>query len=291
MKQAGPAVTSRRRPAAPANSSRVYHVQVLDRALAILDVLSGQEAELGAGVVAERLKLHKSTVHRLLAVLEQHGYVQKNPKNGRHYLGRKLLELGSRAMAKQESWEHARPFLERLVAETGETAHLGVLRGREIISMVNADSPHTLRMPATVGRGNPLHCTSLGKAVLAFLPREQVDELIPEHGLRAYTPRTITSRAAFRTELERVRRRGYAVDDEEIEEALKCIGAPIRDCSGNVIAAISIAGPASRMKQDAMPRLIRSVTTAAAQLSAEMGFRESPPVVKGARRRSTSVGI
>ncbi len=262
----------------------VYHVQVLDRALAILDLLSAGEAELGAALIAERLKLHKSTVHRLLAVLEQHGCVERNPESGKHFLGPKLLELGSRAMAKQQSWEHARPFLERLVAETGETAHLGVLRGTEVLSLVNVDSPRSLRMPATVGRRNPAHCTSLGKALLAFQPQEQVEEITAKHELRAYTRKTITSPVALKAELERVRRQGYAIDDEEVEEALKCIGAPVRDCSGKVVAAISIAGPAARMKQDVMPGLIRSVVTAAAQLSAEMGFRESSPDARGVRK-------
>jgi len=249
----------------------VYRVQVLDRAFRILDVLSENGPEMKVSEISARLQLHKSTVHRLLMVLERHRCVEKNSASGKYRLGWKLLELGTKTVARLDLGQRARPYLERLVRETGETAHLGVFSQGEIISVLHVDSPRTLRTPSTVGRQSPAHCTSLGKCFLAFLPEAEVDEIIRGKGLKPYARNTITQGELLKRELGRVRERGYAVDNEEFEEGLKCIGAPVRDHSGKVVAAISIAGPASRMVEQRMPTLTRSVVTAANHLSAELG--------------------
>lgn len=250
-----------------------YRVQVLDRAFSILDVLSENGPELKVSEISERLQLHKSTVHRLLMVLERHRCVEKNSLSGKYRLGWKLLELGTKTVARLDLAQRTRPYLERLVRETGETAHLGILSQGEMISVVNLESPRTLRTPSTVGRRSPAHCTSYGKSILAFLPEGEVEEIIRTHGLKPQTRKTITESALLKRELQRIREQGYAVDNEEFEEGLKCIGAPVRDHSGKVMAALSIAGPAARMVEDRMPALIRSVVAAASQLSSELGYR------------------
>ena len=142
----------------------VYHVQVLDRALRILDVLAAED-ELGPGEIALRLSLHKSTVHRLLSVLEKNAYVDRSPANGKYSLGLKLIELGTHASSRLDLCELAGPVLDRLMERTGETAHIGILSQGAVISIADSESYKTLRTPSTVGRRNPAHCSSQGKPV------------------------------------------------------------------------------------------------------------------------------
>ncbi len=274
---------------AAAKHGDAYRVQVLARAFTILDALADGGPELGLADLCGRLRLHKSTVHRLLMVLERNQYVEKNPASTKYRLGWKLFELGMHAVARRDLFQLAQPVVERLMAETGETAHLGVLRAGEVISVVNAESRQTVRTPSTVGQRTPAHCTSLGKAMLAFLPPRQVAEFVRIHGLKAYTRRTITRLPLLRSELQRVREQGYALDDEEREEGLKCIGAPVRDHAGRVVAAISIAGPAFRMGRDRLPALTASVRAAAGCLATSLGYQQDiegdpAPLSKGKPR-------
>jgi DNA-binding IclR family transcriptional regulator len=259
-----------------------YQVKVLDRALGILEVLSNEGTELGPAELSEHLDLHKSTVHRLLMVLERHRLIEKRAQNGKYRLGLKLFELGSKAVAKLDLRERVEPYLERLVSETGETAHICILDGNQMLSIANVESPRTLRTPSTVGRRTPLHCTAVGKAMLAFLPDDEADELIRKCELTAFTHRTLTTPRQLKAELQRIRARGYAMDNEEIEEGLRCIGAPVRDYSGKVIAAMSVAGPAFRLTEQRIPMVARSVMDAARELSSELGYREAPSNGEGA---------
>jgi len=274
---------------AAAKHAIAYRVQVLDRAFTILDVLAENGSELGLAELSGKLGLHKSTVHRLLMVLERNRYVEKHPSSAKYRLGWKLFELGMQAVARRDLFQLAPPVVEWLMAETGETAHFGILREGEVISVVNAESQQTVRTPSTVGRRAPAHCTSLGKAILASLPRQQVLEFVRTHGFRSYTRNTITRLSLLESELRRTRERGYAVDDEEREDGLRCIGAPVLDHTGRVVAAISIAGPAFRVGQDRLPALAASVMSAAARLSASLGYQQAKaahpaPFPKGVSR-------
>ncbi len=232
---------------------------------------------MGLAEISKCVHLHKSTAHRIMAVLERHGFIERNAADGTYRLGWKLCELGTRAVAGLDLPTLARPLLQELVDATGETAHVGVLRNGEVISLVNVESRRQIRSPATVGRRNPAHCTSHGKAILAFAGREELKAYFSIARLLPYTQNTITDRRGFLAELKRVREAGYAVDDEEYEDGLRCVGAPIRDHSGSVIAALSIAGPTSRLTAELMPRVSRQVVAAAARLSASLGFREAGP--------------
>lgn len=255
------------------SSDSLYRVQVLDRAAAILQVLADARTELGPAEIAARLSLHKSTIHRLLAALERHGYIRKHDSGGRYGLGLKLFELGSRAVARLDLHECARPVLDRLVQDTGETAHVCVVDDGHMVSVVNAESPRTLRTPATVGRRTPAYCTAVGKVWLASLPRPAVDAVLERHPPRAHTPHTLVDRSALIEELRRVRSCGYAVDNEEIEEGLRCVGAPVRNHTGNVVAALSVAGPAFRIPRKRVPALANLVMDAAERLSDGLGYQ------------------
>jgi len=255
------------------SASKTYRVQVLERAVRILQVLAEAPADLGAAEVAERLSLHKSTIHRLLVVLDQHRLIRRNTENGKYALGLRLFELGSRAVRGLRLREYAQPFLNRLVRETGETAHICVLDEGDMVSVANVEGPRTLRMPSTVGRRTPAHCSAVGKAVLAFLPQPGLDELLARRPLSTFTNKTLVTRGALVADLRQVRGRGYAIDDEEIEMGLRCVGAPVRNYTGQVVGALSIAGPTFRITKGRVPALARSVMAIADDLSTELGYR------------------
>jgi DNA-binding IclR family transcriptional regulator len=169
------------------------------------------------------------------------------------------------------------------VEATGETAHLGVLRQGEVVSLVNVESRYTVRTPATVGRHIPLHCTSQGKAILAFLPPEQVACRLKGYVFSKHSANTILSKDRFLADLALVASRGYAVDNEEFEEGLRCIAAPVHDHTQEVAGAISIAGPTYRVTGSRLPSLSREVMRVAADLSAALGYRTAPATARNGR--------
>lgn len=253
-----------------------YRVQVLDRSFRILDALATASDALSPAELASSLRLHKSTIHRLLVVLEHQRFIRRTAE-GKYGLGTRLIEMGSRAMEQLDLGEHALPFLRRLVEEAGETAHISVLSGTEMMSLANVPGRWTLTTPSTVGRRTQIYCTSVGKAYIAFLPEERLEPLLRRVPFTPHTRRTITTSATLRAELARVRKRGYAVDNEEVEEGLRCIGAPVRDYTGEVVASISIAGPVFRVQKGRVAELARAVVRAADDLSADLGYKKAQP--------------
>jgi IclR family KDG regulon transcriptional repressor len=248
-----------------------YRIQVLDRAVAILELLWQHGRELNVQAISAGVGVNHNTVRRILKALAYHGLVEED--GGSYRLGMKLFELGSSVVARLDVRVRARPYLERLVLETGETAHLCILDRGEVLYLDKHEPMRTMRIPSEIGRRNPAHCTAVGKALLAYLPEPELEELVRQQGLRAYTSRTITTLVELKRELAQVREQGYAVDNEEFEEGLKCVGAPVRDYSGRVVASISIAGPAFRLTEERIPVLAQSVMEVARELSRELGYR------------------
>jgi DNA-binding IclR family transcriptional regulator len=249
-----------------------YRVQVLDRTFAILSVLGESDRHLGPTELGRLLHLTKSTVHRLLAVLEQHRYVERDVLTARYRLGLRIAELGSFASARAGFEKAAKPYVEILAERTGEAAHIGVLAGGEVMSILHAPAPNEAHSPSTVGRRSPIHCTSLGKAILAF--HNEAEDLIRSHRFVIHTQKTIKTAVQFKAELERVRVRGIATDDEEFQEGLRCIAAPVCDRFGKAIAAIGIAGSRSRIGGSRSVELAQSVLSVAKALArsyAEVG--------------------
>jgi DNA-binding IclR family transcriptional regulator len=245
---------------------------VLERAVDILQVLAEDSRELSAAEVAERLSLHKSTIHRLLTVLDQHRLIRRNGETGRYSLGLRLFEFGTRAVRGLQLRDTAQPHLDQLARETGETAHICVFDRSEMVSIAYAEGPRSLRMPATVGRRTPAYCSAVGKAMLAFLPKSVIDVV---GSLRPFTEKTLVTREALLADLRQVRIRGYAVDNEEVEEGLRCVGAPVWNYTGEVVAAISVAGPAFRITKSRVPAVARAVLATTRGLSTELGYRPS----------------
>ena len=247
---------------------------MIDRAVGVLDVLCERGPKLSLADISEHLDLHKTTVHRLLMVLERNRFVERDSSSGKYQLGLRLFELGWKARANRDVAQLSRPYLERLVEETGETAHLCIFHESEMLSVANVESPRKVRTPSTVGRRVPMYCTSVGKAVLALLDDREVENVITKHPLRGHTRHTITSLHTLRLDLQRIRERGYALDNEEFEEGLRCVGAPVRDCTGLAIAAIGVAGPTFRITKEAVSRVGRLTVNIAAELSRDLGYRE-----------------
>jgi IclR family transcriptional regulator, KDG regulon repressor len=272
---------------APAVSPR-YRIQAIERAVAILNVFSADEPELGVTEIAERVRLHKSTVHRFMVNLDAAGLVERNPRSGRYRLGLHIFELGGLVMQRMNLWDEALPFLEGLVRDTGETGHLAVLEGGEAIYIERVEARRPLRVPSAIGRGYPAHATNLGKVLLADLPRDRLVEIVTTHGLASYTRNTITDLAQLEAELERIRIQGYAIDDEEYDEGLRCIGAGVRDHSGRVVSALGIGGPVTRITPERVEALAQLVMTAANGLSRRLGAHQSGAYAPAALRVRTT---
>jgi DNA-binding IclR family transcriptional regulator len=206
-----------------------------------------------------------------MMVLERHRLVSRNPQNGYYIPGIKLFELGSKAVPQHLLLKIARGYLEKLVYETGETAHLCVLDEGEVLYLEKVESSHSMRISSNIGSRNPVHTSAVGKALLAYLSEEEVDNILKNKGLKAYTRHSITNAAQLKIELLSVRERGYAVDNEEGTEGVRCVGAAVRDHEGNVVASISVAGPAFRITDDKIPVIAKSVINVTDQLSNALG--------------------
>jgi DNA-binding IclR family transcriptional regulator len=249
----------------------IYKVQALDRAFAVLDLLAESDTPLGLAQVALSLQLHKSTAHRFLMVLERHRMVERTP-GGKFRLGLRLFDFGNRAIEQYDLRERAQPHLRRLVAETEETAHLCILEGAHVIYIDKIEPTRSVRMITRVGASNPVHCTSVGKAILAFLPEERVNEVLRRTRFERFTQRTISTAEALRVEIEKTRRRGYAVDDEELEEGLRCIAVPVLDAQRLPVAAVSVSGPSFRVTAQKLPSIANHLLQCVRGISVDMGF-------------------
>jgi DNA-binding IclR family transcriptional regulator len=252
-----------------------YRVQVLDRTIAVLQAIADSETDLAAAEIARQLRLHKSTVHRLLVVLEHYRLITKGPE-GTYALGTRLIEFGESAIARLRLSDHAQPFLRELASQTGEGAHVTILSGAEMLSIAHVEGRWSLQSLTRTGQRTQIHCTAAGKAVLAYLSKDACDEVIDRVSFSRNTRRTIVKPAAFRVELIRVREAGYALDDEEFEEGLRCIGAPVFDHRGLVVASISMAAPVFRLRKDQVPHVTRLVMAAARGLSEDLGWQVRP---------------
>ncbi|HWE53800.1 MAG TPA: IclR family transcriptional regulator [Bryobacteraceae bacterium] len=252
-------------------------MQVLDRTFQILDVLAQEGPVLGVTEIATRLGLHKSTAHRLIMVLESRRFLERD-MSGKCHLGSRVMQLGLAVLAQLDIAEVARPHLRRLVAETGETAQVGVVKEDDIVAIASAQSFRSLRLATTVGTRIPAHCTALGKSILAFSSRDVAASVLRKDAFKCFTPNTITSPARLRDELQRVRQLGYACDNEEWEKGLRCLSAPIRDSSREVVGAVGIAGSDIRLTENRTRMLAAAVISAASRISAGLGYVAKGPI-------------
>ena len=248
-----------------------YKVQALDRAFAVLDLLGESDMPLGLAQVASSLQLHKSTAHRFLMVLERHRMVERTG-NGKFRLGLRLFDYGNRAIEQYDLRDRAQPHLRRLVAETEETAHLCILEGARVVYIDKIEPARSVRMITRIGASNPVYCTSVGKAILAFLPEDRIADIVRRVRFERFTHRTISTPEALRAEIEKTHRRGYAVDDEEFEEGLRCIAVPILDAQRLPVAAVSVSGPSFRVTAQKLPSIANHLLQCVRGISTDMGY-------------------
>ncbi len=246
-------------------------MQSLARGLEILEALAG-ERELALGEIAARTRLSPSTAHRLLATLVAHGYALQSRPSGRYMLGYRLTELaGAVGERTARLRAMARPALERIQSATGEAANLSVLAGASAVYIDQVEGTRAVRMLARIGASVPAHASAAGKALLARSPDGAAAERFGDGPLPAYTATTITSRDELAAELERVRSRGWATDDEEHEPGVGCVAAAIVDRHGEPLAALSVSAPIQRIAAAGPETLGRLLAASAAEVSHALG--------------------
>jgi len=258
-------------PEAVAKADGPYQLHSLDRAVSVLEVLGGSDTPLSLAEICQRIGLHKSTAHRSLMVLERSALIERTLEN-RFRLGLKLYELGNRAVEQIDLRARVHPFFRRLATQVGETVHLSVLQKTSVVYLDKVEPNRRVCMSSKTGSSNPVYCTSMGKAMLAFQPEETIEQIVAKIRFVRHTPKTLCTREALLKALERIRRRGYAIDDEEIELGVRCVGAPIFDENHRAIAAVSVSGPASRITVQSVPGIAEHLLRCCRDISASLGL-------------------
>ncbi len=246
-------------------------VQSIDRALSVLEALTGEREGVSLAHIAQRVDLHKSTTHRLLATLCVRGYAERLP-GGDYRLGRRVVELASMYLNQLELKTEAQPHLRKLLQQTTQPVHLAVLEGLDAIYIDKMETLHSIRMYSQIGLRSPVHCTGIGKALLSGLTDEELEERLTGVELSRQTPNTITDPRLLVREIRRSRKRGWACDNEENELGIRCIAAPVFDYRGDVVAAVSTSGVARVLEPARDTEIAKYVKTCAEAISMRMGY-------------------
>jgi IclR family transcriptional regulator, KDG regulon repressor len=259
-------------------------IKSLRKTLRLLKLFSPQRHAWTAEDMVSVLGYHKSSVQRILATLEQEGFLSRvTPRRNEYRLGPDILFLGNVAEICLDLRSIARPILVDLVHRARETCYLCVAEQDECLYIDKVECSQPVRIINQVGQRNPMHCTGVGKALMSGMGDEAIDRLIETRGLNAHTRNTITDRKQLRRVIAGIRRQGIALDNEELDLGVKCVAAPIKDRSGAVVAAISLSGPAQRFTPAAVRRFEKDVKAASIAISKALGF--SPTKDEGLDRR------
>ncbi len=247
-------------------------VKSVSRALDIIKLVSMKKGGLGVTEIANQMDINKSSVYRILSTLVQYGYVEQDKDTERYKLGYQFLEVSSKLLDSLDLRTEAKPFLLELEKETNEVIHLVVYDQGEVVYIEKLDGNEALRMHSKVGKRAPMHCTSVGKAILAHLPVDIVQEILERKGLPVHTDKTITDINVFIKELAEVKNKGFALDLQENEYGITCIAVPIFDHLGKVAAAVSISGPTIRMTDERILELQPRMIEIGKNISSRLGF-------------------
>ncbi|MGA9543987.1 MAG: IclR family transcriptional regulator [Candidatus Sulfotelmatobacter sp.] len=255
-----------------ATPKRSYNITALQRGLRLLQLFSESPQGLTAKQVAGRSRLPVSTVHRFLANLEGTGFLNCSG-DGVYHLGIACFAIGHVALSQLDIRRVSQPYLQELNRQTRETIHLTVRHGLSAVYVEKLDSPEQLRIHSRIGAAVPLYCTAVGKVMLAYMPDDEREKLLPQIALQSLTPNTVSNLQELDAELYRVRKNGYACDLEEHELHIRCVAAPIWDHAGSVNASLSITAPVVRMAVTRLRQLAPLIQTAGLQISRELGYR------------------
>lgn len=251
-------------------------IQSIERAADVLELFLKSEQEFSVKEISDKLGLSKSTIHGIIKTLEYRGYLQQNPDDLKYLLGMKLFELGNKISNNLDLGKIARPIIKDLVEEFKETVHLVAFDRGEAIYIEKLDGPRALRIYSQIGKRAPIHCTGVGKAILAYQEEKEIDRLLSNTKLESFTEYTMTDKNAIKKQLQIIRKQGYSIDDEEIELGLKCVAAPIFNHKGKVIGAISCASPKIRLTDERLTEVAEGIKQAAAKISESMGNKLKP---------------
>lgn len=251
-----------------APKEKYYQIASLEKGIRVLELLSNQN-EATVSSVAAQLGFNRAASHRFLATLRDLGYVEKN-ENNRYHLTFKIMEMGMKVANRFEIRTEARCYMQELSRAFNETVNLGYWKGQKILHLDKIDSPEILRIDTPLGSWAPAYCTALGKAILAYLPQDELEVYLKSAKLMPRGPNTITSKKNFRQELIKVLQQGYAVDDEELSAGLRCVAAPVFDHSGHVRYALSVSAPISRMSQATIEKVQQKLRDVCRRLSANL---------------------
>ncbi|MDD3840743.1 MAG: IclR family transcriptional regulator [Clostridia bacterium] len=249
-------------------------IQSVDRALSILELLSDYNEGLRITDISEKVGLHKSTVYRLLSTLIYKDFVVQDIETNKYKTTLKLFELGSKKIKNTDLVSVSKAYTKKLMECVNEVVHLVVREGNHIVYIDKVEADNTIRMASTIGKRNPMYCTAVGKAILAYLPEQEVQEIWNNSKIEKRTQYTITDFKVLRMELDSIKQRGYAVDNEENEVGVRCVSAPIFNRIGKTDAAISISGPAIRVTEDKVEAIAQEVIKYAHLISKELGYIE-----------------
>ncbi len=256
-----------------ANPVSAYTVKSLVKALNILEVLAEEEPPYTLTQLSRRLHLHVSTVHRLLVNLVRHGFVEVDAGTGGYQLSFRVLRMGLCVLDRLDFRQAALPLLRELNQQTKETVHLAILQGTQAISIEKFDSPQPVGLDARLGGLMPLYCTGVGKTLLAYQGDDFLEKLAQSPGFARLTPHTLTGLPEVRKELEQIREQGFALDQEEAVEGLRCVAGPVFDHTGQIVAAFSVAGPAMRLTPTRISEISQLVKETSRQITYRLGFR------------------
>lgn len=251
-------------------------VQSVHHALQLFEVFrtSEKKDEFGVTELSKTLGLHKNNVFRLLATLESRGYIEQNNFTENYRLGIGIFNLGQKFVNKLGLLKLAKPFMEKIVAECGESVYIGILREGSVVYLDIVDAPQTVRIVSRVGKDAPAYCTAIGKIQLASASEEEINKIYMGARLKRYTNNTITSLPELKKHLKTVTEKDYSFDDEEFEEGVRCIAVPVKDYLGVPVAALSVTGPASRMTYDKMTENILPIAQKyAREISKRLGYQ------------------
>jgi DNA-binding IclR family transcriptional regulator len=249
----------------------------VERTLAILELLSVTRSGLTLPELSRRLKLPKSSTYCLLVTLTRHGYLVRNNRTHRYMFGLKLFSVANRAFGSVELRERAAACLQSLARRSRLTVHMAILEGDAAIVIEKIEPPGLIRLASWVGKSMDLHCSAVGKCLMAYLPESELLRIVRDHGLTRYNENTITSIRKLREQAADIKRLGYAIEDEEGEIGCRCVGAPIYDYCGNVIAAISIAGTTAQIEPEDLAEFGAMVRRTATEISQVVGSTGPTP--------------
>lgn len=252
-----------------------YIIQAVSHALDLLEQFHDEVDELGVTELSKRLKLHKNNVFRLLATLESRNYIEQNKVTENYRLGLKTLELGQTFIKQMGLLRQSRPVLEGLVKECNETTYVAILKEAHIVYLDVVETDLTVRVVPRVGARLPAYCTAAGKVQIAYMTDEELENYLPTKEMKRYTPKTIIDKDELKKHLKVIAEQGYAIDDEEMDVGVKCVGAPIRDYTRRIIGAVSVSGPSMRFTDERLEKeLIPLVIRSGEEISHKLGYHK-----------------